>query len=232
MVYYAIVRGIIPGIYDNWNSARKQIEGYFPAKYKTFDTKKEAEIYMNSQLISNDSTKINDMLDMFSIIKEEPIKEKIDDKLICFTDGSAINNGKINVKAGFSVVWPNNMNYNYSEKLIGENATNNRAEYSAVISALNIADVIDPSLTKSLYVYSDSMLLINSLTKWLPGWKRNNYKKADGYPVKNLDLLKIFEEKMLKRKLIMIHVKAHTGNSNWESKYNDLADKLAKKSTE
>lgn len=34
-------------------------------------------------------------------------------------------------------------------------------------------------------VYTDSQFMINCMTSWLKSWKKNNWKKKDGEPVKN-----------------------------------------------
>lgn len=147
--------------------------------------------------------------------------------LICFTDGACTNNGYKNARASYAVVWPNNTEMNVGVKLEGQ-PTNNRAEYSALIHAYKQADEIDPENTKSLVVYTDSMLLINSLTKWLPVWSKNNYKKRDNVQISNLDLVLILEEYYTKRKTIFNHVKAHTNGQSWECIYNNQVDLLAK----
>ena len=143
-------------------------------------------------------------------------------ELVCFTDGSAINNGKLYATAAF----PDFSEYNYSDKVTP--ATNNRAEYSAVIHAFKQADDIDISNTKQLHVYTDSMLLINTCTKWLSGWKKNNFMTKNKTKVANLDLVMKLDECMKKRKVIFTHVRAHTGANTWEAKYNDLVDKMAR----
>ncbi|QIG60033.1 ribonuclease H domain-containing protein [Dishui Lake large algae virus 1] len=148
------------------------------------------------------------------------------DKLIVFTDGACSNNGTSRAKAGYAVVWPNNRSLDTYHRLNGHEQTNNRAEYSALIEAQSIADKIEPTMQKPLYIYTDSELLVNSITKWLPGWKRNGWKKADKKPVLNQDLLKKIDENP--RPLIFKHVRAHTGRSDWESIYNSEADRLAR----
>jgi ribonuclease HI len=147
-----------------------------------------------------------------------------------FTDGSCIQSGKNKAQrpAGFACVFPEHQEFNYAAKLQGAEKTNNRAEYSAGIAALQIAEKIDPTFSKVLYIYTDSELMINSLTKWLPGWKAKGWKKADGGPVKNVDLLKLLEELMKKRVTVFRHVKAHTGKKDWASTYNDMADVMAR----
>jgi ribonuclease HI len=63
----------------------------------------------------------------------------------------------------------------------------------------------------------------------LSGWKAKNWKKADGSPVKNVDLLLLLDACMKKRVVTFKHVRAHTGKKDWASIHNDLADQLAKK---
>ena len=57
--------------------------------------------------------------------------------------------------------------------------TNNMGELMAVLDLLEqTADA-----REELTVVCDSQYVINSLTKWLPGWKKNGWRKADGQPV-------------------------------------------------
>jgi ribonuclease HI len=148
-----------------------------------------------------------------------------------FTDGSCINNSKSKKMkfAGYACVFPEYPKFNHFSKLEGTEKTNNRAEYSACIAAFRIADDIDQKREKVLVVHTDSELMINSLTKWLSGWKAKNWKKADGSPVKNVDLLLLLDACMKKRVVTFKHVRAHTGKKDWASIHNDLADQLAKK---
>lgn len=41
--YYVVWDGVTPGIYQSWNDCLLQTKGYEGAKYKSFDTKEEAE---------------------------------------------------------------------------------------------------------------------------------------------------------------------------------------------
>jgi ribonuclease HI len=150
--------------------------------------------------------------------------------LVCFTDGACSANGKKNAKAGFAVVWPSAEEYNHSQRLLGDLQTNNRAEYSAVIHALEQANqIIDPSGEKNLHIYTDSMLLIKTVTEWMGSWKKNNWKKKTGDQIiANLDLVKTLDEYISKRPNVTFHhVKAHTKKMDWESIYNAKVDKMA-----
>ncbi len=154
------------------------------------------------------------------------ITNRCDDRLVVFTDGACSNNGSSRARAGYGVVWPYNRMLDVSKRLQGAEQTNNRAEFTALIEAQKIADKIDPTQEKPLYIYTDSELLVNSITKWLPGWKRNNWKKSDKKPVLNQDLLKEIDGNP--RPLVFKHVRAHTGRQDWESIHNDEADRLAR----
>ena len=41
--YYVVWQGKIPGIYEDWNGCRQQVEGFKDAKYKSFETLEEAQ---------------------------------------------------------------------------------------------------------------------------------------------------------------------------------------------
>ena len=41
--FYVVWAGVSPGIYDNWTDCQLQVKGYVGAKFKSFDTRREAE---------------------------------------------------------------------------------------------------------------------------------------------------------------------------------------------
>lgn len=65
--------------------------------------------------------------------------------------------------------------------------TNNRMEMESVIRALEAVKPIAPSRAR-LRIFSDSKLLIEGATKWIHGWKKRGWTKADGQPVLNREL--------------------------------------------
>ena len=99
----------------------------------------------------------------------------------------------------------------------------------ACIRALEQASQEDPNNKHTLVIYSDSKLLIDSMTKWINGWKKNNWVKRDGKKVLNRDLLERLCHLLSHRKVIWRHVRAHTGGQDYNSKWNDIADQMAKK---
>jgi len=81
---------------------------------------------------------------------------------------------------------------------------------------------IDDDHWAKLRVYCDSQYVINSLTKWMPGWKKKGWKKSDGKPVLNRDLLEALDRALTGRDYEFIWVKGHAGHE-----LNEKADSLA-----
>jgi len=80
------------------------------------------------------------------------------------------------------------------------------------------------SLTRpaTVRLHTDSTYLRNGITKWLPTWKRNNWRTADKKPVKNADLWRRLEAAVERHQIRWLWVKGHAGDSG-----NELADALA-----
>ena len=76
---------------------------------------------------------------------------------------------------------------------------------------------------------TDSQLMLNSMTKWLPGWKKKGWKTAAGTPVKNQDLLVALEAEVNRLGKVRWHwVRGHETGAAFDYKaLNDRADQLA-----
>lgn len=97
--------------------------------------------------------------------------------------------------------------------------TNNMGELKAVLDLLEqTADADD-----DLLILCDSQYVINSVTKWMPGWKRKGWKKADGKPVQNVDLLQAIDAALPGRRVTFEWVKGHAGHE-----LNEAADARAR----
>lgn len=98
--------------------------------------------------------------------------------------------------------------------------TNNQGELMAVLdlfrSTAHLAD-------EPLHILCDSQYVINCVTKWLPNWKRRGWKKADGKPVLNADLLRQIDDELRGRTFTFEWVKGHAGHS-----LNEAADARAR----
>lgn len=56
--FYAVRKGLIPGIYTSWGECQQNINGFSGAEYKGFSTREEAEAFMSDEdLCKGDATK-------------------------------------------------------------------------------------------------------------------------------------------------------------------------------
>jgi len=98
--------------------------------------------------------------------------------------------------------------------------TNNMGELMAVLDLLQQTAHVDDEL----HVFCDSKYVIDSVTKWMPGWKRKGWKKSDGKPVLNVELMKALDAAMEGRRdrVRFEWVKGHAGHE-----LNEAADMRA-----
>lgn len=152
-----------------------------------------------------------------------------------FTDGSFVKrkkNGKQEIYCGYGIYFPDGDFPNISRKFERKPLTNQRAELFAIYVALLIIMKSDKSYNK-IIIHTDSEYSINSLTKWIYQWAENNWKTSNKTKVKNQDILKpLFSvlkkiTDILKKEVELVHVRSHTGKTDYESKGNEMADKLA-----
>lgn len=95
--------------------------------------------------------------------------------------------------------------------------TNNRMEMIAVIRALE--QIKRPSRVR---VHTDSQYVQKGVSEWMDGWKRRNWRKADGKPVKNQDLWRALDALGSTHTIEWKWVKGHAGHPE-----NERADALA-----
>ena len=227
--YYSIAKGREIGIFTNWDIAKSYVDGYPGAKFKSFTTRESAQQYLELNGI-----KFENSLKPLDIISSSPkliISSDLSkngqnmhtkDVLYIYTDGSHRNSiGGI----GLVFLYNNKIIYKISAKIQEIPTTNNRAELFAIYVAMyNLNNIkVDGNIT-SITIYSDSEYSVNSYTKNIKIWEKNNYKTVGGEPVKNLDIIlptwNILKDTKLNVNILW--VKSHADNE-----YNNLADKLA-----
>ena len=203
MPFYAVSNGRNIGIFLNWNDCNNSVKGYKNAVYKKFDTREEADIF-----IQNQSAAI--------------VVTSFTPEYFVYTDGACSNNGKDNAFAGIGIFFGIDDNRNVSRKIEGKQ-TNNTAELSAIIEAYSIIenDIING---KQIAIVSDSEYAI----KCVSSYGEKCCKSGWNIDIPNKELVKtaydIYKEKP---NVQFIHIKAHTNNSDIHSIGNANADKLA-----
>jgi ribonuclease HI len=104
-----------------------------------------------------------------------------------------------------------------------KHATNNQGELMAVLQFFKATAHLDDDLL----ILCDSQYVINCITKWMPGWKKKGWRKADGKPVMNVELLKEIDEALVGRRYRFEWVKGHANHP-----LNEAADARARAASE
>ena len=188
-----------------------------------------------------------------SILKNnnEPIQinmgengKKIFTEYRIFTDGSNTDQAKTvrskHLRKGGIGVYHPDTNTQIAEPFPFDNPTNIRAEWWAAIRALHFVldetKDLDENKQKKIkvFLYIDCQNVIDTMTKWISAWKKKGWKKRDGKPVLNQELI-IQLDNIITHRLPLttfIKVDAHKikptdGISLWLWNGNNIADKLA-----
>ena len=96
--------------------------------------------------------------------------------------------------------------------------TNNRMELLAAISALTAL-----KSECEVDLFTDSKYVMDGISKWIFGWKKNGWKTADKKPVKNAELWQALDLANQRHKVKWHWVKGHAGHPE-----NERADELAR----
>ncbi len=132
-----------------------------------------------------------------------------------FTDGACSGNPG---PGGWGAI----LRYNGHERELygGErDTTNNRMELLAAINALNTLK--EPC---SVDLYTDSVYVRDGISRWIDGWKNNNWRTAAKKPVKNAELWQALDTARQRHDVRWHWVKGHAGHPE-----NERCDELARK---
>lgn len=98
--------------------------------------------------------------------------------------------------------------------------TNNQMELQAVISGLEAL-----SRRSDVEVITDSSYVAKGSSEWLPGWKRNGWRRKDGTqwkPVKNAEMWQRLDELLAQHRVRFTLIRGHAGHPE-----NERCDELA-----
>lgn len=158
--WYAVAEGRKLGLFETWTECSKQVEGFSSPKFKVFKTKQGAINFLRencktplSELGIQEESKKRKVDEIGEVEKQSDHKEWI----IVHTDGGCSDNGSEKAIGGIGVYFENKEYMDLSERFKGKQ-TNNRAEVTAIIRAL---EVIDPN--KNVKIHTDSEWSINCI---------------------------------------------------------------------
>tara|TARA_B100000161_G_C33322613_1_gene312160 strand:- start:12 stop:605 length:594 start_codon:yes stop_codon:yes gene_type:complete len=195
-MYYSVFKGYNKGIYKSWEECEREVKGYKGAVFKKFKLENDAILFL----------------------KNGEIKQKTNIMKV-YTDGSCINNGKEGSVGGIGIFFGDKDKRNISKKLNLEKVTNNIAELSALIEALNILK----DEKREVIIYTDSKYCILCCTSYGDKQRLVNWNND----IPNKDLVREVYNKF--RKKDNIKLEYVMGHSNIYE--NEMADKLAKDAT-
>lgn len=144
-----------------------------------------------------------------------------------YTDGACTNNGKYNALSGYGVYFGENDIRNEYNKIEGDKHTNNIAELTGFIRAL---EILSEEIIKNeqINIYTDSEYVIKCASSYGEKLSKNNWKTSNDKNPPNVELVK--KAHGLYKNLFnvkLIHIDAHTNKQDIHSIGNENADRLA-----
>lgn len=230
--FYVVWQGRQTGIFTDWDTCKKQVDGLAGAKYKSFKTLAEAEAAFQGEGFTaikkpHTKDKPSKALSDKSKTAAQTIKTYTADEVAAmatdtkiFTDGGCDPNPG---KAGSGLaVYRNDVINELWYGLYNPQGTNNTAELNALHQALIMAKN-EINKGRSVAIFCDSKYSIQCITRWAVGWQKKGWKKSGG-EIKNLALIKeIFAlYQSMKDKVKILHVNGHVGIEG-----NELADRMS-----
>jgi ribonuclease HI len=116
--------------------------------------------------------------------------------------------------------WAAILQWNGTEKTLSGaemGTTNNRMEMTAALRALEAM-----KKPADITLVTDSRYLLEGMTQWIHGWKRNGWRNASKQPVKNADLWMALDAAARAHRIRWEWVRGHSGHP-----MNERADALA-----
>ncbi|KAL8691655.1 MAG: hypothetical protein Q9224_004127 [Gallowayella concinna] len=154
--------------------------------------------------------------------KPHPARPAQSGTLRIHTDGSALGNGQAGAFAGIGVYFGPGDRRNLSETLPGPRQTNQRAELTAILRALEIVPK-----NRDVSIITDSKYAIDCVTVWCINWRKNGWKTAAGKAVENKDLVENILSKIEERTSLDIHTAFEWIKGHAHHPGNVEADRLA-----
>lgn len=215
--FYVVWAGRETGVFTDWPSCKRSVDGFAGARYKSFPTRAEAEAAFAAGAKSSLKKPAVKKPAAGKVEAKSASNKQYDVQIYC--DGGCDPNPG---KAGSGVaVYHKGKLAELWYGLFNPRGTNNTAELNALNQAILIAQsALDEG--KSVEILCDSMYAINCIAVWADGWKKKGWKKASG-EIKNLELIQEIHTryKQIENKLVLSHVKAHVGTEG-----NELADRM------
>ncbi len=221
--FYVVWVGRETGVFTNWTDAKKQVDRFPQASYKSFMTREEAE----AAYAAGRGTRLPGRKTQSrptTTVKKQPERgtsSKQNFDVVIYCDGGCDPNPG---KAGSGVaVYRGGCLSELWYGLYNPKGTNNTAELNALHQSLLLAkEAIAQGQT--VQIFCDSQYAINCVTVWAFSWKKKGWKRKTAGDIKNLELIQEAHALYVKIRTgaLVSHVKAHIGIEG-----NELADRMS-----
>lgn len=225
--FYVVWTGRVPGIYTDWPSCQAQVNGVAGAKYKSFPTRKEAELAfaggVSAPAKKTGSTATSPKKQSSSNTVKTYNAAEVDALTAhtkIFTDGGCEPNPG---EAGTGVaIYRNGELSELWYGLYSEQGTNNTAELNGLLHGLLFAKE-EIKNARDVVVFCDSRYAIQCITQWAAGWEKRGWVRPSG-EIKNLELIQEIYGlyRILAKQVRILHVNGHVGVEG-----NELADRMS-----
>jgi ribonuclease HI len=208
--YYAVARGIKPGIYTAWfgpGGAEELIRGFAGALYKKFASLSEAERWIeNPRSAAAASGKTTSLA--------SPVSDLSPEKTVVYTDGGCRGNPG---PGGYGVI----ITAGETRIELAEGfrlTTNNRMELMACLAALKALETPADAI-----LHSDSLYVVNGINKgWARKWRAKNWMRTKSDAAENSDLWAQLLDLCDSHRVRFVWVRGHAGQTE-----NERCDELA-----
>lgn len=154
----------------------------------------------------------------------------MEDTVIVYTDGACTKNGFRGASAGIGVYFGEGDQRNISRRVEGDKQTNNVAELTAILEALNVLQRRSGENKKRIIIYTDSEYSIKCCTSYGKKLEKTNWltKKNDEWvSPPNVGLVRELYMLCNQMNVHFEHVRSHTNLTDCHSIGNFHADRLA-----
>lgn len=196
--FYAVRKGIVPGIYETWGECQQNVNGFPGAIYKAFSTKEEADEFIGETKESF----VENCGDIARVYSES--------EAIAYVDGSYDDSKK--QYAYGAVIFYDGGQQQFAEKFSSESMAEMRNVAGEIEGSKRVMNFCVENKIKSIDIIYD----YEGIEKWCTGAWKPNKEGTKEYK-------KFYNQVKEVVHVNFVKIKAHSGN-----KYNDLADSLAK----
>uniref|UniRef100_A0A8C4Q3X7 Ribonuclease H1 n=1 Tax=Eptatretus burgeri TaxID=7764 RepID=A0A8C4Q3X7_EPTBU len=248
---YSVRIGRRPGVYTSWEECRRQVEGFPGAVYKKFSSKSDADTFIESTSMTDETRALKDSNNSWPPHRNE---DEADIETTLESErGSGLGEETASCTddnlSGFSFFRVGGVPVVYTDGCCSHNGkdaarggvgvfwgpehplnlserlegrqTNQRAEIVAACRAVEQAHKL--GLTK-LVVCTDSMHTVQGMGSWVDLWKAQGWRQSRGQLVVNKDDFQRLDQLCQGVHVTWVHVQGHSGQPG-----NVEADHLARR---